>query len=124
MPYYTSRDSIEYQHKKKLFAYKKLYQTGLLNHLSELKKAKTIILFGSFARWDWYKESDIDIFIYGDPEGLNLARYELKLKKDIQLFTCKNKKDLKKLGPGLIQNIIQGNIIKGNLDFLKVKINA
>jgi len=124
MPHYTSRDSIEYKNKKRLFAYKRLYQTGLLNHLSRLKKAKTIILFGSFARWDWYKGSDIDIFIYGDPEGLNMAKYELKLDKDIQLFVCKDKHALKKLGSGLIQNIIQGNIIKGNLDFLKVKLHA
>ena len=125
MPYYISNyDSLEYKNKKRIFALIKLYESGLLNHLGSLQKAKTVILFGSFSRSDWYKNSDIDIFIYGDPEGLKIANYELKLHKDIQLFICRNKEDLSKLGDGLIKNIIKGSLIKGNLDFIKVSINA
>ena len=125
MPYYISNyTSSEYKNKKRIFALNKLYEIGLLNHLDSLQKAKTIILFGSFSRSDWYKNSDIDIFIYGDPEGLKIANYELKLHKDIQLFICQNKKELAKLGGGLIRNIIKGDIIKGNLDFIEVGINA
>lgn len=57
MPYYISNyDFPAYQNKKKLFALTKLYDSGFLNHLSSLKTAKTIILFGSFARSDWYKD--------------------------------------------------------------------
>lgn len=125
MPYYTSRfDSPEYKNKKKIFALNKLYESGFLNHLDSLKKAEAVILFGSFARSDWYKDSDIDIFIYGDPEGLKIAGYELKLHKDIQLFICQNKKELAKLGSDLIRNIIKGSLIKGTLDFIEVGINA
>jgi len=125
MPYYiSSYDLPEYKHKKKIFALEKLHQAGLLNHLSNLEKAKTVILFGSFSRSDWYKDSDIDIFIYGDPKGLSIAPYELKLHKEIQLFICPDKTELAKLGSGLIRNIIKGNLIKGDLDFVTVNINA
>ena len=125
MPYYMSdHNSAGYQNKKRIFALNRLYESGLLNHLAGLKKAKAVILFGSFSRWDWYKGSDIDIFIYGSPEGLSTAKYELALHRDIQLFICENKKDLKKLGSGLVKNIVKGNLLKGDLDFVKVDANA
>lgn len=125
MPYYMSdHNSAGYQNKKRIFALNRLYESGLLNHLAGLKKAKAVILFGSFSRWDWYKGSDIDIFIYGSPQGLSTAKYELALHRDIQLFICENKKDLKKLGSGLVKNIVKGNLLKGDLDFVKVDANA
>ncbi|MEK7072331.1 MAG: hypothetical protein AAB969_02065 [Patescibacteria group bacterium] len=69
-------------------------------------------------------DSDIDLFIYGDPEGLKVVNYELKLQREIQVFVCKDDIDLKKFGVGLIRNIIKGNIIKGNLDFVRIELNA
>ena len=125
MPYYIGNyESPAYQNRKKLYAMKMLYECGLLNHLASLEKADTVILFGSLARWDWYSKSDIDIFIYGEPEGLSIAKYEIKAERDIQLFICRNKSELKKLGKGLLRNIIKGIVIKGNLDFIDVDINA
>ncbi|MDD5086939.1 MAG: nucleotidyltransferase domain-containing protein [Candidatus Nanoarchaeia archaeon] len=125
MPYYTSNyDFPEYKSRKRIFALNKMHESGFLNHLLSLKKAKTVIVFGSFSRSDWYKESDIDVFVYGDPEGLRIADYELKLKRDIQLFLCKDKKDLFKLGKGLIKNIIKGDLIKGDINFLRLDIDA
>ena len=125
MPYYTADfENPSYRNKKKLFALNRLYDCGLLNHLSSLKKARTVIIFGSLVRSDWYKDSDIDIFIYGNPEGLKTADYETKLHREIQLFICHNKKELDKFGEGLIKNIIRGIIIKGDIDFVKVGINA
>lgn len=125
MPYYVSNhESNIYKNRKRLFALNKLYDSGLLNHLASLENAKSIILFGSFARSDWYKDSDIDIFIYGDPQGLKILPYELKLHRDIQVFACNDKDDLKHLGEGLIRNIIKGNLIKGDIDFIRVGVNA
>lgn len=125
MPWYVSDyDSPEYKNCKRIFTLNMLHESGLLNHLCSLQKAKTVILFGSFSRSDWYKDSDVDIFIYGDPEGLKIADYELKLHKDIQLFICQNKKELARLGKGLVRNIIKGNLIKGDLDFVEVSIDA
>jgi len=125
MPFYISNySSSEYKVRKRLFALNLLYRSGLLSHLDSLERVKAIILFGSFTRSDWYKGSDIDIFIYGDPEGLKIGAYELKLNRNIQLFNCQNKEELSKLGTGLIRNIIKGNLLKGNLDFIKVSVNA
>ncbi len=125
MPYYISRyDFPEYKNRKRIFALNKMHESGFLNHLLSLKKVKTVIIFGSFSRSDWYRESDIDVFVYGNPEGLKIADYESRLKRDIQLFLCKNKKDLLKFSNALIKNIIKGDIIKGDINFLRVDVNA
>ena len=124
MPYYVANhESSTYRNRKKLFALNKLYESGFLDYLSGLK-AKTVILFGSITRSDWYKKSDIDLFIYGDSRDLEIAKYESKLHRSIQVFSAGNKSDLAKLGEGLIKNIISGDLVKGDLDFLKVKVNA
>lgn len=125
MPYYISNyGSPEYKNRKRIFALNRLYDSGFLNHLYTLKKARTIIVFGSFSRSDWSKESDIDLFVYGDTEDLKIARYELQLHREIQVFSCKNNQELEKFGEGLIKNIIKGNLIKGDLDFIKVQAHA
>jgi len=125
MPYYIGNyESPDYKNRKKIFALNKLYKSGFLNHLMSLKEAKTVILFGSIARGDWYEGSDVDLFIYGDDKELDMKKYEKKLKKDIQLFSCKNKKELKRFGSKLIRNIIRGDFIKGDVRFLNVMPNA
>ena len=124
MPYYISmHNSPAYRNRKRLFASNKLYESGLLNHLSSLK-IHSVIIFGSYSRSDWYEESDIDVFIFGNPDGLKIAKYEQKLKRNIQLFIFRNAKELSRMGEGLIRNVLKGNLIAGNLDFLKVDINA
>ncbi|MBI2669473.1 nucleotidyltransferase domain-containing protein [Candidatus Woesearchaeota archaeon] len=125
MPYYVSNHELPtYRNRKKIFAQIKLYESGLLNHLGSLPKAKTAIVFGSFSRSDWHKDSDLDIFIYGNVAGLKIVDYELKLHREIQLFICQNKEELQKLGSGLLRNIIKGNFIKGDLDFMRVDVHA
>ena len=125
MPYYAADyDFPNYRNAKRFFALKLFYDSGFLNHLASLKDAKDIILFGSFARADWHKKSDIDIFIYGNADDFELAKFSKKLGRDIQLFSCKNKIELEKFNNLLIKNIASGDIIKGNLDFLEVKIHA
>ncbi|MBI4141382.1 nucleotidyltransferase domain-containing protein [Candidatus Woesearchaeota archaeon] len=117
MPYYRGNvDSPAYQTRKKIYALNKLQESGFLNHLATLSGAKTIFLFGSFSRWDWYKESDIDLFIYGDDNALDVATYETKLKREIQVFTANDKNDLRLFSYGLIKNIINGYRIKGRIE--------
>ena len=99
------------------------YESGFLNHLQSLK-AKTVVIFGSFARADWHDESDIDLFIYGEDEDLEKGKYELKFHREIQVFTAKNKGDFKRFAPALLKNIAEGYIVKGNLDFAEVKAHG
>ncbi len=116
MPYYISKyEHPHYRNTKTLFALNQLHSSGLLNYLASQETASVIILFGSFASWDWHKSSDIDVFIYGDIEKLYLGTYSVKLKREIQVFHAKNIKDLKKLNSLLLQNIIKGITIKGSI---------
>lgn len=116
MPYYIANyEHPHYQNSKRLYALEKLHESGLLDHLASLEKAKVVILFGSFSRWDWYENSDIDIFVYGDIDEIYVGKFLPKLKREIQFFTGKNGHDLEKMGSALLQNIIKGITIKGTL---------
>ena len=124
MPYYVSNTkSRSFQHKKRLFALKKMTESGLLSHLASLKKAKVVIIFGSITRADWYDISDIDIFIYGDDSDFQQGIYELKLKRDIQVHNAKDEEDLKRIDK-MLPYIISGDFIKGSIDELGVDIHA
>ena len=124
MPYYVHDFyNPKFDIRKKLYARQILASSGLLDHLASLKKAKVIILFGSFSSYDWYKNSDIDIFIYGSDEKFEQGKYELKLKRDIQIHAAKNKKDLKRLDT-MLPYIIVGDFIKGSIEDLGVEVHA
>ena len=114
MPYYLSNhDMPAYRNMKKIFALNALYQTGLLNDLCSLNKAKTVILFGSFARSDWHSGSDIDLFLLGKADNFQQAVYEKKTGREIQTFIYK---DSSKIEKGLLKSISTGYIIKGSLN--------
>jgi len=116
MPYYIADyENPHYQNTKRLFALNKLHESGLLDYFASLEKAKSVTIFGSFSRGDWYKESDIDVFIYGDLDDVYVGQFMPKLKRDIQVFTSRNSKDLRRLGAPLIRNIIKGITIKGSI---------
>ncbi|PIN69692.1 hypothetical protein COV93_04495, partial [Candidatus Woesearchaeota archaeon CG11_big_fil_rev_8_21_14_0_20_43_8] len=116
MPFYISKHGhSDYRYKKRMFAFEKLYDSGLLSYLGNLKDTESIILFGSFSRSDWTEESDIDIFISGNPSKINIGKFERYLHRDIQIFLVRNNSELGKLGPGLIKNIIKGTLLKGTI---------
>ena|SRR3989338_3583881 len=124
MPYYVG--NIEYptfRNRKSLFAKEILFKSGLLDHLVTLAAAKVIVIFGSFSRWDWYDGSDIDIFMYGKDNHFEQGKYELKIKREIQLHHAENLKDLKRMEQ-LLPAIISGDFIKGSLRDLGVEIHA
>jgi len=112
-PYYIADfENASYKNKKKLYALEQFYKTGFLNHLMEMD-AKTVVIFGSFARADWHTNSDIDIFILGDAKEFQQAFYEKKLGRVLQLFIYKNKRSIQK---GLLKSISEGYTVKGNLN--------
>ncbi|MFH0752552.1 MAG: nucleotidyltransferase domain-containing protein [archaeon] len=126
MPYYIAdRESLKFRSEKRLYGLALLEQTGLFEHIISIKDIKTAILFGSFARGDWSKSSDIDIFIYGNDKEFNKGKFESETKRDIQLFSYQDKKRLKKeLDPNLLPNIAKGFNIKESLEPFEVSINA
>ncbi|MFH0798355.1 MAG: nucleotidyltransferase domain-containing protein [Candidatus Woesearchaeota archaeon] len=125
MPYYIANyEGSQFKAQKRVYALEELERSGLLAHLISLENAKTVVIFGSMARWDWHGESDIDLFIYGDDDDLEQGKYELKLGREIQLFSARDKKELKKFPAGLLNSIATGYFVKGGLDFAEVKLNA
>ncbi|MBU2638988.1 MAG: nucleotidyltransferase domain-containing protein [Nanoarchaeota archaeon] len=125
MPYYiANHKNEEYRVKKKMFALQTFSKAGFLQHLASLPKANAVILFGSMSRWDWHSESDIDLFIFGNPEKIDVGKYRNKLHREIQTFVCKDKEELRKLNLSLLKDIVEGYTVKGSMDFVEVKANA
>ncbi|NQV08416.1 nucleotidyltransferase domain-containing protein [Candidatus Woesearchaeota archaeon] len=126
MPYYLAdRSSEKFREEKRFYGLSIISNTDLFKHLNSLKDIKTAILFGSFSRGDWGKSSDIDLFIYGNSENFEKGKFETKLKREIQLFSYQNPKEMKReLDNKLVPNICNGFSIKGNLEPFRVDINA
>jgi len=115
-PYFTAgSDNTVYYSMKKIYALEQIYDSGLVSRLLSLKKAKTVIIFGSLIKGDWYKDSDIDIFVYGNDEGFDKKFYEFKLQRRIELHIFNDKEEIQEVKTGLIKNIINGHLIKGQI---------
>lgn len=126
MPYYkTHLENPSFRMEKRLFGLNLLRESGLFDHLYTNQKIKTAILFGSFARGDWGKSSDVDLFIYGDDANFEKGKFELLLKRELQLFSFNDPRKMKEeLNPALIPNITKGFNIKANLDPFEVIIHV
>ncbi len=121
-PYFTVGSSNPvYYSLKRIYALEQLHKSGLIPGLISLKTAKTVIFFGSIVKGDWYKDSDIDIFVFGDISGFDKNSYELKLQKKIELHIFQNKSEIDEVRTGLIKNIVNGYVLKGQIqDFAEV----
>ena len=125
MPYYLANyKNPSFQVQKKLYALTTFQKTGFLEHLSTLKDAKTIIIFGSFARADWHDKSDIDLFIFGNADDFEKGHFEKKLKREIQVFHYEKAEALKRLEPSVIPNILAGIHIKGTIEPFEATLHA
>ncbi|MBS3107101.1 nucleotidyltransferase domain-containing protein [Candidatus Woesearchaeota archaeon] len=121
-PYYSvGPHNHQYYSLKRVYALEQLHDSGLLAKLLSLQAAKTVILFGSIAKGDWYKDSDIDIFIFGKAQDFDKQKYELKLHKKIELHVFQSKEEIEKVKTGLMKNIMNGYVVKGQIqDFAEV----
>ncbi|MFH0752619.1 MAG: hypothetical protein V1914_03415 [archaeon] len=123
-PFFTARrNNPIYQSRKRLYALEQLHKSGLMPKLLAVNTAKTIIIFGSIIKGDWYKESGIDIFILGNLTDFDSKLYESRLGRNIELHIFESKKELSTIKTGLIDNIINGYIIKGQVQDVLGKRN-
>ena len=95
-----------------------LYYQGKFKSLfEEIEKefvSPVIILFGSFAKTEVSKNSDIDIAVFSvSKKKINLKKYEKKYGREIQLFVFKDRKKLEK-NEDLLNNILNGFIVSGS----------
>ncbi len=85
---------------------------GLVEYLKINLMPNSIMLFGSFSRGEDTIESDIDLFIESSPKDINLRKFEKKLNRKINLIF---KKDINNLKKELLNNIINGIILYGEI---------
>jgi len=122
MPYYTANVDARFRTEKRLYGLNKIKE--LIWHLASLEKLDTAIIFGSFARGDFGKSSDIDLFVFGDDSDLEKGKFEKSFGREIQLFSYNESKDIRMLEPKVVANILEGFKVKGNLDCFKVVVNV
>lgn len=85
---------------------------GLLDLFEKELIHPVVVLFGSFAKAEIKKDSDIDIAIFSpSKKELSLARFERRLNRRIQLFTFRKRDDVP--NKELLENILNGFILRG-----------
>lgn len=108
--YYANNSSEVFKDLQRL--YWKVKLEPLLNYLNEEFLDSIIILFGSNAKVESRLDSDIDIaIITSSKKNLNLAKFEKKYGRSIELFIFR---DLQNISEELRHNILNGYILKGS----------
>ena len=92
---------------------KLIYESGLLEYLSETLPAATIILFGSYSFGEDTLNSDIDLAIIGAKQKeVNLDKFNRLLERNVSINFYPNLKDVNK---NLKENILNGIVLKGGI---------
>jgi predicted nucleotidyltransferase len=116
-------NSFQFKDLKLFYNIKNIKESGLLNYLNEeLNHPQAIILFGSFAKSEDIKKSDIDFFIITPiKKELNIKEFEKKLGHEIQLFlhSTKEIEEMKQKKELLLNSIINGIVLEGYWELLK-----
>ncbi len=115
--------SCQFKDSKLFYNIKKIKESGILYYLNEeLNHPQAIILFGSFAKSENIKRSDIDLFIVTQTKkDLDLKEFEKKLGHEIQLFMHSNQdiEKMKQKKEPLLNSVINGIILEGYLEMFK-----
>lgn len=92
--------------KKMNFFLSNILSSNVINELIEFYNPTCIILFGSIQKGEYFKDSDIDLFIESENKNIaNLSKYERKIGHKFEIFI---EDDIKKLPKNLYNNIING----------------
>jgi len=88
----ANTESAQYKDEKLAYNIRKIRNSGLIDYLIEqFNYPEAIILFGSFAKSENTKNSDIDLLIISSlNKQIELISYENKLKHNIQTFIVSN----------------------------------
>ncbi|MAF36653.1 hypothetical protein CL622_06070 [archaeon] len=97
---------------KKLHMVQALYEVGFIDFIENECMPDVVILFGSAAKGEDTKDSDIDIFIQCKEQNLILEQYEKKLHRNIHVFFSES---FGKLSKELKNNLANGVVLKGYL---------
>jgi len=119
--YSSNTEDFYYKEYKKIYNRLKFIESGLLDYLKEEFSLPTIMLFGSYARGEDNKNSDVDVFILSEVKKTpDLSNFEKKITRTIQvhIFNRKGFEAAKKTNKELINNITNGTILHGFIEVL------
>ena len=108
--YFANSQHQKYKFYKKNYLVLKIMDSGLIEQIQKTTLPSTIILFGSGAKATFTEKSDIDIFVEAKESKSNLAKYEKKLNRKINLLFESN---LSNLSKELRNNIVNGIVLYG-----------
>jgi len=112
---YTANKTEQFKLYKKNDLLIRIYESGLLDHLSDELNPNVIVLFGSTSRGEDIEASDVDLFVLAKEKELNLKKYERLLKRKIKILF---EEDISDIPKELLNNIINGAVLRGYLKIL------
>ncbi len=108
--YKAERENENFIFYKKLSIIYELHESGFIDYLWQKLSPKAIILYGSYAKGESTEESDIDLFLIGKEEKIDILKYEEKIGREIHLIFNQN---VKEISNELKNNLINGIVLKG-----------
>lgn len=85
----------------------------VIEHLKKELVSPAIVLFGSLSKAETKSDSDVDLAIFTNKKNINLAKFEEKLGRNIQIFWFKSVRDIE--SKELANNILNGYLLMGRL---------
>ena len=111
-PYYHATMSPLYFWEKAQMLQLRIMRSGLIDFLEMQLKPRAIVLFGSMRKGEYNHESDVDLFVLGKPEKLDLFLYERRIGHEIHLLFDD---DLANLSWALRQTLLNGIVLSGEV---------
>ncbi len=111
--YVARREEKTFRLQKKVYNLSAILESGMLGYLEEKLTPKVIALFGSYRRGEDVEGSDIDVFVECREEQVNLAQFEKKLGRKVEVHF---NEDFTTYSKELKNNIINGIVLSGFLE--------
>lgn len=113
--YLAEIDSEKFKFYKIISIQYELFDSRVIDYLWKKISPEAIILYGSYRKGESIEDSDIDIFIIGKKDRVELDKYEKIIGKKIHVIIEENHK----ISNELKNNLINGIVLKGYFKVLK-----
>lgn len=111
--YRGNLNSPSFTRKKLLLNMSNLYDSGLIDYLSDHYFGSAVILFGSYSKGEDLSSSDIDIAIISDStSAIDVSHFEDILHRSISLHLVTFRKVSKEFQQTLINGIVLSNVLQ------------
>lgn len=114
--YRSNRNSEKFKHFKTVDMVFRIGGSGILDVIEGETTPDCIVLFGSAARGEDVRSSDIDLYVQSEEKELDLSEYESFLERSVQLHF---QPDFNSYPPELRNNIVNGITLRGFLKAYK-----